>query len=33
MPTTQERPVAILVNVISRAVRNALGARFGPFRR
>src|SRR5262245_4479286 len=33
MPPTQQRPVVILVNVISRALRNAFGARVGRFRR
>ena len=32
MPPTNQRPVAIIVHVVTRAVRNALRARFGPFR-
>ncbi len=32
MPPTNQRPVAIILKVVSRALRNAVSARFGPFR-
>jgi hypothetical protein len=32
MPPTNPSPVAIVVKVVTRAVRNAVGARFGPFK-
>ena len=32
MPSTNQSPVRIILQVVTRAVRNALSARFGPFR-